>query len=161
MRPSIVTAAAACVLCAGGLEAQPEAAPEERRAHDVYVLSGCLEAGPEATEEFVLTDATANGPAPPAAEAASGETGAPQTTYQLRPVSGITESGVEADELRIHVGFLVEVTVRPPDPAPAPAPETSPGVSPAENVAVPEVVTEPVPEIFSVTAVTRQGGECG
>ena len=159
MRLSIVIAAAACVLRAGGLEAQPEAAPEGRRAHDVYVLSGCLEAGPEATEEFVLTDATANGPAPPSAEAASGETGAPQTTYQLRPVSGITESGVEADELRIHVGFLVELTVRPPDPAPAP--ETSPGVSPAENVAVPEAVTEPVPEIFSVTAVTRQGGECG
>jgi hypothetical protein len=145
MRLSIVTVAAACVLRAGGLEAQPETAPGERRAHDVYVLSGCLEADPEATEEFVLTDATANGAAPP-----EGDTGAPQTTYQLRPVSGITASGVEADELRRHVGFLVEVTVRPQDPAPAPAPDISPGA-----------VAEPVPQFFTVTAVTRQGGECG
>lgn len=150
MRLTIVTTAVACTLAAGGAKAQQDAAPEERRAHEVYVLKGCLRAGAEATEEFVLTEANAIGPAPPAAEIESGETGATQMTYQLRPVTGIFESGVDADELRAHVDSLVEVTVRPPDlePAPAPAPE---------GAAAPE---EPVPEVFSVTVVEPQGVAC-
>lgn len=155
MRVSIVTFAVACALGAGGLEAQREAAPEERRAHNVYELRGCLEAGREAIGEFLLTDATASGPAPPAAETESGE---PQTTFQLRAVSGVTESGADAEELQRHVGFIVEVTVRPPDPVPEP--ETSPGVISPEDEAIP-LVAEPVPQIFTVTAVTRQRGECG
>jgi hypothetical protein len=151
LRLSILTTAVACSLGAGGLEAQQDAAPEERRAHNVYVLKGCLEAaGREAIGEFVLTDAMASGPAPPAAEIESGE---PQTTFQLRAVSGITESGANAEELTRHVGFLVEVTVRPPDPVPEPEVLTS------ANEALP-VVTDHLPRIFTVTAVTRQGAEC-
>lgn len=168
MRLAMLTTAVACALGAGGLNAQQDAAPEERRAHDVYVLRGCLE-GPEGIEEFMLTGATADGPAPPATEAEpdeaepdepeSGEAAAPQMmTYQLRPVSGIHESGVTAEELRMHVGSLVEVTVRPPDPAPGPAP--SPGVTRARDATAPDAVTEPAPRIYSVSALRPQGGEC-
>ena len=154
MRLLTVTTAAACAIGAGGLQAQPEDASAERQAHDVYVLGGCLEVDPEVAEGFMLTDATARGPAPP--EAGLDETGAPQTTYRLRPVSGITESGADADELSMHVGFLVEVTVRPPDTVPEA--DTPPGVAqPGASASI----AEPEPPPFSVTAVDRQGGECG
>lgn len=159
MRLSIVTTAVACACGAGGLGAQQDAAPEDRLAHEVYLLQGCLEEGPATAEIFTLSDATANGPAPPTAQAESGETGEPQATYQLRPVAGFLQSGVEADELRAHVGYRVEVTVRPPDPAPEP--ETAPVVTETGDPAGSDIVPEPAPPVFTVAEIRRQGEQCG
>jgi hypothetical protein len=114
----------ACAFGAGMIGAQQDAEPEERRAHNVYVLQGCLAAAaPDAIGQYVLTDASAEDGAPPGAQ--PGDRG--ETNYLLRAV-GITESGVDDDELRVHVGFPVEVTVRPPDlPPPGRGPDDDDG----------------------------------
>jgi hypothetical protein len=150
-------AAAAGALGAWGLEAQQTPAPEERRAHNVYVLEGCLKPGRDGTDQYVLTDAKAKGPAPPAARLEEGA--AAEKEYLLRGVSGITESGASEDELQMHVGFLVEVAVRPPELAPEP--DTSPGVVTEGNAGLPKIAAEPAPVVFTVSSVMRQGGKCG
>jgi hypothetical protein len=157
MRLVMMAAAAAGALGAVGLDAQQSAAPEERRAHNVYVLEGCLTAGRDGTNQYVLTNAKAKGTAPPAAGPEEGA--AADTEYLLRGVSGITESGASDDELQMHVGFLVEVAARPPELAPEPKP--SPGVVSEGNAALPKVAAEPAPVVFTVSSVTRQGGRCG
>ena len=74
-------------------------------------------------------------------------------SYELRPVSGLSEQGVNAETLKAHSGQQVELVVRPVDP-PAPAPAT--GL--AESQAAKPIA--PAPRPFSVTEIKRVIGTC-
>lgn len=104
-------------------------AAQTETARKTVLLAGCLQKT-DAEPGFALTGATTlsqatpeqvsapvgttgNAPAAPAGEKAL-------ANYELRPVTGVGESGVTAKELEPHVGTRVEITARPVDqPAPA------------------------------------------
>ena len=125
---------------------QPAPARESEPAHKVYVLSGCLAAGADATAVFKLTDATAIGEAAPAGAAEPGAVGTSGTKalFELQPVSGVNSQGLDADALKAHAGYRVEVIVRPVEVAPPAAPTAG---TTAAQAARP--VEEPKPERFT------------
>jgi hypothetical protein len=155
MKLAIVTTAAMAALAMGDGEAQQGRTADDRPAHNVYVLKGCLTADREGSDRYILKDATPVGPAPPSAEgAASG------TEFLLRGVSGLAGGGVTDDELQAQVGFVVEVAVRPPDVAPQA--EAAPGaVTETPNAGLPNVAAARAPVVSTVSSITRQGGRCG
>ena len=155
MKLAIVTTAAMAALAMGDGEAQQGRTADDRPAHNVYVLKGCLTADREGSDRYILKDATPVGPAPPSAEgAASG------TEFLLRGVSGVAGGGVTDDELQAQVGFVVEVAVRPPDVAPQA--EAAPGaVTEGPNAGLPNVAAARAPVVSTVSSITRQGGRCG
>lgn len=146
--------ALACCVAAPFAQQQPTPTPAVP-AHKVFVLTGCLTAGEDATAGFKLTDASSIGQAAPAgaAEAAAVGTSGQKRTYELQPVSGVNAEGIDADALKAHVGQRVEVTVRPVE-VPTAAPRAA---DPPTQAAKPP---EPAPERFSVTAIKPVAGTC-
>jgi hypothetical protein len=151
---------------------QPAPTPKATPAHNVFVLTGCLSAGTDPASTFKLTDASSIGPAAPGGKAearavgtsgqgtsgqgTSGQgTSADKVSYELRPVSGLTAQGLDAEELKAHVGQRVEVVVRPIEAAAAaPSPATTSGpVEAAKPI-------EPAPERYTVTELKRVVGRC-
>jgi hypothetical protein len=134
---------------------QPAPTPKAAPAHNVFVLTGCLTGGADATATFKLTDASSIGQAPPAAAADAGVvagTSGQKVSYELRPVSGVNAQGMNADALKAHLGQRVEVTVRPIE-SPAAAPTAGAGGLQAAK-------PESAPGRFSVTAIKRATGTC-
>ena len=155
----IVFGIAVVVACgvAVPLAQQPAPTPKATPAHNVFVLTGCLTAGTDATTTFKLTDASSIGPSAPGgkAEPRAVGTSGEKASYELRPVSGLTAQGLDVDELKAHVGHRVEVVVRPIEAAAAassPATTTGP-VESAKPI-------EPTPERFTVTELKRVVGRC-
>lgn len=144
-----------CVAAPSAQQQQPSPSPESAPAHNVFVVTGCLRAGPEVTPVFKLTDASSTGQPPPgrAAEAGPVGTSGQKNSYELRPVSGLSAQGLNADALKAHVGQHVEVVVRPIE---SPAPGPAAGVADAQ-AAKP---IEPAPERFTVTEIRRVIGTC-
>jgi hypothetical protein len=124
-------------------------------AHNVFVLTGCLKAGADATAAFKLTDASSIGHPTPAAAGEAGAIGTSgqKPSYELRPVSGVGAQGVNADALKAQVGQRVEVIVRPIE---------SPAAAPTAGLAAAQAAKpiEPAPERFSVTEIKRVIGTC-
>jgi hypothetical protein len=134
---------------------QPEPSPQAPPAHNVFVLTGCLKVGADATEAFKLTDASFIGQAPAAGTATAGAVGASgqKAAYELRPATGVDAQGLNADALKAHVGKRLEMIVRPIEsPAAAPASGRS-GVQATKP-------SEPAPEPFSVSEIKRVMGTC-
>ena len=133
----------------------PAPTPKAAPAHNVFVLTGCLRAGPDATATFKLTEASSIGQPTPA-ETAKGRavgTSEQKASFELRPVSGVDAQGMDADALKAHLGQRVEVTVRPVE-SPAAAPTAGlVGVQSAKPI-------EPAVERFTVTAIKRVIGTC-
>jgi hypothetical protein len=149
-----VVAVAWCV-AAPLAQQQPANAPTTEPAHNVFVLTGCIAAAAEPAAAFNVTDASFIGqrPAARSAEAGAAGTSGQKAAYQLRPVTGVDAQGLDADELKAHLGRRVEMLVRPVEPQAAP-PTTQPaGVQPAKPV-------EPPAEQFTVTEIRRVIGSC-
>ena len=138
------------------LAAQPQSPPASGPAHNVFVLTGCLEAPVKETMPFTLSSASPVGQAPPAGPVGTSVPGTEgeKPTYELQPVSGVNQQGADAAELKPHVGQRVEVTVRPIEQL---APPAAAGTSVAPKVESP---VERKPQRFTVTAVKRVGGTC-
>ena len=156
-KKTIVGSAVAAAWCVAAPFAQQQAPPtaKEAPAHNVFVLTGCLKAGADATITFTLTGASSIGQPTPA-EAAEGRaagTSGQKTSYELRPVSGVNAQGMDADALKAHVGQRVEVVVRPVESPAAPPPAGLAGTQAAKP-------TEPAAERFSVTEIKRVIGNC-
>ena len=139
-----------------GLAAAPFAAQQPQPtsntpAHKVYVLSGCLNSTPGATDAFKLTGAVPVGPVPPEHPAATPEE---KGVYVLLATSSLTEQGIARPELQGHVGKKVEVTVRPVEVAPGPS-STSASATPPEKLeqAAP-------PPRYTVTKIRALAGSC-
>jgi hypothetical protein len=141
---------------------QPSPTPKAEPAHNVYVLTGCLAAGVDTAATFKLTDASSIGQAAPGGKAEAGPVGTSgqatpgqKMSYELRPVSGVSAQGLDAEELKAHVGQRVEVVVRPIEaPAAAPSPATTTG--PVESAKP----IEPARERYTVTELKRVAGRC-
>ena len=157
MRRTIFGSAIAAVWYAGlAFAQQPAAPPKGAPAHNVFVVTGCLEAGKDPTASFKLTDASSTGQAAPVATAEAGAVGTSglKASYELRPVSGLNAQGLNAEALKAHVGQRLEVVVRPIDSPAAAAPDAG-----AVRVEAAKPV-EPAPQRFSVTEVKRVIGGC-
>ena len=147
----------ACSVAEPFAQQQPAPTPKATPAHNVFVLTGCLTAGTDATATFKLTDASSIGPSAPGGkpEPRAVGTSGQKASYELRPVSGLTAQGLDADELKAHVGQRVEVVVRPIEAAAAsPSPATTTG--PVESAKP----IEPAPERFTVTELKEVVGRC-
>ena len=157
MKKTVLGIAVALAWCVAGpfAQQQPRPTPEGTPAHNVFVLTGCLQAGADATATFKLTDASSIGQAlpPGAAEAGAVGTSGQKASYQLRPVSGVNAQGLDADALKAHLGQRVEVVVRPVE---------SPAAAPTSGLAAVQAAkpNEPEPVRFSVTELKRVTGTC-
>ena len=153
MRKSVLGSAVAVALCVAAPFAQQQPAPTSKAApaHNVFVLTGCLEAGAKPAETFKLTDASFIGQPP---ETRAVGTSGQKPSYELRPVSGVDAQGLAADALKAHVGQRVEVIVRPIESPAAAAPTD--GLAPAQSARP----SEPAPERFTVTEIKRVIGGC-
>jgi hypothetical protein len=129
--------------------AQQAQAPASEPAHKIFVLSGCLTGSPAATGPFKLTGAVPVGQ-PPHAKPSVGPDA--KDVYELLPVSGITEQGLDRKELQAHVGKKVEVTVRPVEVQPAQSPSSS--TTPTTSTAKP---AEPAPVRYTVSKISPIG----
>jgi hypothetical protein len=149
------SAVAVATCCVSGAFAQQRPSATSTPAHNVFKLTGCLMAGANASDTFKLTDVATPDQT---ARAGAGEPGAVGTSgrnasYELRPVSGLGAQGVNADDLKAHVGHRVEVVVRPIE-HPAPAPSLTGGSLGAARP------NEPAVERYSVTSIERTVGRC-
>jgi hypothetical protein len=157
MKKTVLGSAVVVAWCVAAPTAQQQPAPTPKTppAHNVFVLTGCLEAG-ETPATFKLTDASFIGQAPPAGAAEAGAVGTSgqKASYLLQPVSGVNAQGMKEDALKAHLGQRVEAIVRPIE-SPAPAAPTAGlvGVQAARPI-------EPTPEPFSVTEISRVIGTC-
>jgi hypothetical protein len=130
--------------------------PKTEPAHNVFVLTGCLMSDAVTASTFKLTDATSIGQPPPGRAGVAGAVGTSgqKATYELRPVSGVSAQGKDAEALKAHVGHRVEVVVRPIE-SPAPAGPAA-GLASAESAKP----VEPPLERFTVTEIKRATGRC-
>ena len=105
MKPIVVLAVvfSGAIAAPSAQQAQAQA-PASEPAHKIFVLSGCLTGGPAPTGPFKLTGAVPVGQ-PPQAKPAVGPDA--KDVYELLPVSGITEQGLDRKELQAHVGKKV------------------------------------------------------
>jgi hypothetical protein len=151
-----VVAVAWCV-AAPLAQQQPANGPKTEPAHNVFVLTGCIAAGPAAkpAAAFTVTDASFIGqrPAVTSAEAGTAGTSGQKASYELRPVTGVGGQGLDADELKAHLGQRVEMLVRPVDTPAAPRAAKPAEVQPATPI-------EPSAEQFTVTEIRRVIGSC-
>jgi len=164
MRKNVLGSLVAVALYVAAPFAQQQPAPtaqqrpvptsEATPAHNVFVLTGCLEAGAKPAETFKLTDAWFIGQPPPGGSAGAVGTSGQKLSYELRPVSGVDAQGLGADALKAHVGHRVEVIVRPIESPAATAPTA--GLAPALSARP----NEPAPQRFTGTEIKRVIGRC-
>ena len=139
-----------------GISAAAQRIPEPKNepAHNVFVLTGCLEKG-DAPSSFRLTRASAVGQAPPRSNATPA---APETkgedAYELQATSGVSEQGLSREQLQTDVGARVEVTIRPVEAATAAAPLTT------SSAAAEKKPTESPRPRYTVVKIARLGGSC-
>jgi hypothetical protein len=159
MKTTVLGTAVALAWCVAAPIAQQQPAPTTPNppAHNVFVATGCLNAGADGAAAFKLTDASAVGRAAPARAPEAGAVGTSglKASYELQPVSGVNAQGMDADALKAHIGQRVEVTLRPIQTPAAPDSPTagSLGVTAVKPADAP-------PERFSVTALKRVSGSC-
>lgn len=123
-------------------------------AHNVFVLTGCLEKG-DAPTTFRLTRASAVGQTPPRSNATPP---APETkgeeAYELQATSSVSEQGLSREQLQAEVGARVEVTVRPVEAIAGAPPLTT--AAPAGE----KKPAESVRPRYTVVKISRLGGSC-
>ena len=151
MRPIVFATGVVLILQVAASLAQQS--PPNEPAHKVYVITGCLERASASTSVFTLADATAVGQAPPGdpsntdAEAAAGT-----RSYDLLPVSSVSEQGISRETLESHAGNRVEVMVRPVETASAAATSTPSTTAPK--------VEKSTPRRYTVVKIGKVPGSC-
>ena len=118
-------------------------------AHNVYVLTGCLERGNSPTA-FRLTRASTVGQAPPR-QGTSTQT--EPDVYEVQAVSSVSEQGFSSEKLQPEVGTRVELTIRPVEAALGAPPQ------PASANAAEKPAESPRPR-FSVHKLERLADSC-
>jgi hypothetical protein len=128
--------------------------PANQPAHNVFVLTGCLERG-DAPAAFRLTRASAIGQAPPRSNATPAAKDAKDdNAYELQATSSVSEQGLSREQLQTDVGQRVEVTIRPIETTASAAPLTT--SSPAGEKKPAE---SPRPR-YTVVKISRLGDSC-
>lgn len=151
MRAIVFTASVVVILQVAASLAQQS--PPSEPAHKVYVMTGCLQRGSASTSVFTLADATAVGQAPPEASSdTDGRVVAGTRSYDLLPVSSVSEQGINRETLESHVANRVEVTVRPVETSATPTTST-----PNTTVAK---VEQSTPRRYTVVKISKASGSC-
>lgn len=150
----VVAVASVMLASAAVIGAQSPARPESVVAHKTYVLTGCLlMSGTAPVSVFELTDAVAVGQAPPTpapVEPKPTATSGEKLAFRLKPEAAVGEPGVREEQLKMHAGQRVQVTVHEPDAVAPPPARTGQQASAAPRVpAAPQEYT--VTEIKSVS----------
>jgi hypothetical protein len=128
--------------------------PQNEPAHNVFVLTGCLERG-DAPSTFRLTRASSTGQLPPRANATPRATDAKdENAYELQPKSSVSEEGLRQEQLQADVGGRVEVTIRPVEASAATAPLTT------SSTVTEKKPTESPRQRYTVIKLARVGGSC-
>ena len=122
--------------------------PTKEPAHNVFLLTGCLERG-NAPTAFRLTRASAIGQAPPRLATPDKDEG----IYDLQAKSSVSEEGLSGEKLMADVGTRVEVTIRPVEAAAAVPP------SPARQEPSPKP-TESPRQRYTVVKLNRLADSC-
>jgi hypothetical protein len=137
--------------------AQSPARPESAVAHKTYVLTGCLVVtGAAPASVFELRDAVAVGQAPPASTSAEPKptaTSGEKLAFRLKPESAVGEPGVREEQLKMHAGQRVQVTVHEPDavaPPPARTGQQASAAPPAQSS----------PQDYTVTEIKTVSNSC-
>ena len=151
MRAIVLATGVGLVLQAATSLAQQS--PPNEPAHKVYVMAGCLARGSASTSVFQLADSTPIGQAPPADSSNTGA-GAGTHSYDLLPVSSVSEQGINRETLANHVGSRVEVTVRPLEPTAAASGTTSTSNTTAAKV------EQATPRRYTVVKIRKVPGSC-
>jgi hypothetical protein len=128
--------------------------PANQPAHNVFVLTGCLEKG-DAPSSFRLTRASAVGQTPPRANATPPAIDTKgENAYELQATSSVSEQGLSREQLQTEVGARVEVTIRPVE-----APSGSPPLTTASPAGEKKPAESPRPR-YTVVKISRVGGSC-
>ena len=157
MRSMVFATGVVLILQVAASLAQQSPSPPNERAHKVYVMTGCLERGSAQTSVLQLTDSTPSGQAPPA-DPSTTDAGAVagNRSYDLLPVSSVSEQGINRETLESHVGSRVEVTVRPVEPSTTPTPSTATSTSTTTTAKV----EQSTPRRYTVVKISKVPGSC-
>jgi hypothetical protein len=155
MKTTVLGSAVAFVCCVATPFAQQQ--PNPTPAHNVFVAIGCLTSGGDrAAAAFKLTDASSIGRTAPARAGEAGAVGTSglKASYALEPATGVNAQGINADELKAHVGQRVEVILRPIQTTVAlPPAGAGLGIQLGRRTAAP-------PERYTVTEIKGVTGPC-
>ena len=147
-----ISLALACGITTAAAQRTPD--PKSEPAHNVFVLTGCLERG-DAPSSFRLTRASAIGQAPPRTNTAPVTTDAKdENAYELQATSAVSEQGLSREQLQTDVGARVEVNIRPVE-ATSPAPPLT-----TSSAAIEKKPTESPRPRYTVVKLTRLGDSC-
>ena len=150
------TTLALSLVTAFGITAAAQRTPDSKTepAHNVFVLTGCLEKG-DAPSSFRLTRASAVGQAPPRSDATpvAGETKG-EEGYELQATSSVSEQGLSREQLQTDVGARVVVTIRPVEAVSAATPLTT------SSAAAEKKPTESPRPRYTVVKLARVDGSC-
>lgn len=133
--------------------AQRTPEPKNEPAHNVFVLTGCLEKG-DAPSSFRLTRASAIGQAPPRTNTTPAAETKGENAYELQATSSVSEQGLSREQLQTDVGARVEITIRPIEAATAAAPLTT------SSAAAEKKPTESPRPRYTVVKISRLDGAC-
>ena len=153
MRSIVFVTGVVLILQVAASLAQQSPSPPNEPAHKVYVMTGCLERGSAQTSVFQLADSTPIGQMPPT-DPSNTEAAAGTRSYELLPVSSVSEQGINRETLESHVGGRVEVTVRPVEASIAPATATSTSKTTAAKV------EQSTPRRYTVVKISKVPGSC-
>jgi len=152
MRPIVFATGVVVIL--RGAASLAQQSPANEPAHNVYVMSGCLERGSAPTSLFKLADAIPVGQGPPTDPSnRDAEGGAGTRTYDVLPVSSVSEQGVNRETLEGHVGNRVEVTVRPVETSTATSTTSTSSNTSAK-------VEKSTPRRYTVVKISKVPGSC-
>jgi len=144
--------AMACGVTSAAAQRTPD--PKNEPAHNVFLLTGCLERG-DAPSSFRLTRASSTGQLPPRLNATPPAADAKdEDAYVLQPKSSVSEEGLSQEQLQTDVGARVEVTIRPVEATAASAPLTT------SSTAAEKKPTESPRQRYTVIKLARIGGSC-
>jgi hypothetical protein len=144
--------AMACGVTSAAAQQTPQSRNEP--AHNVFVLTGCLERG-DAPSSFRLTRATSTGQLPPRSNATPPAKDAKDDdAYELKAKSSVSEEGLREEQLETDVGARVEVTIRPVEAAAAAAPLTT------SSTAAEKKPTQSPRQRYTVIKLARIDGSC-
>ena len=152
MRSIVFVTGVVLILQVAASLAQQSPSPANEPAHKVYVMSGCLEGGSAATSVFKLADATSVGQMPPT-DPSNTEVADGTRSYEVLPVSSVSEQGINRETLESHVGDRVEVTVRPVETSIAPATTSTSKTTAAK-------VEQSTPRRYTVVKISKVPGSC-
>jgi hypothetical protein len=134
--------------CIAAPAAQRTQTPTNEPAHNVFVLTGCLERG-DTPMAFRLTRASAVGQTPSRPSVTKPE----DDVYELQATSSVSEQGLSSEKLQPEVGTRVEMTIRPIEIA-LPAPPKTGATNAAEKPA------ESPRQRYTVIKLERLDGSC-